>query len=578
MAAAPDHLAVISTEDGSSQAWAWDLATGERRRVSEGGVGAEEVHLSADGETVVWWLDPTGDERGRWMASPFAGGLARPLLPDVPDAWMAGISLVDGAVAAGLATDDEYLVVVARSGGPATIRYRHARPAGVGAEWPQGSGGLSTDGTLLAIRHAERSDIAHPAVRVIRVVDGDPVGELLDDGRPVWPIAWSPIAGDPRLVVAREVSDRARPWLWDLGTGRLTELVVDLPGDVARAWWYPSADALLLHHDHGARGSLWRLELAGDGLSQVVPATGTIADAGVRPDGSVWHRTEDGVRAPTWRDASGAIVVALPAELPPAGRPWEDVRFSGPSGGALQGWLMRPDGPAPYPTIVSVHGGPEHHDSDAFSPIHLALADAGYAVFTVNYRGSTGYGAAFRESLREDVGLAESADVVAGLDHLVAAGVVDPGRVILEGWSWGGYLATLNAGLRPDRWRGIVAGIPVGDLVAAHYESAPALRAWDEAVFGGDPMAVPAAYRDRNPMTFVGAVRAPMLLIAGEHDSRCPLGQVMTYAHALRVRDHPVEVHLYPGGHHANDVAERIRHVELILDFVGRCLATDPPG
>ena len=75
-------------------------------------------------------------------------------------------------------------------------------------------------------------------------------------------------------------------------------------------------------------------------------------------------------------------------------------------------------------------------------------------------------------------------------------------------------------------------------------------------------------------MTYVDAVRAPVLLIAGENDSRCPLGQVMTYAHALRAREHPVEVHLYPGGHHANDVAERIRQAELILDFVGRCLAT----
>jgi dipeptidyl aminopeptidase/acylaminoacyl peptidase len=61
-----------------------------------------------------------------------------------------------------------------------------------------------------------------------------------------------------------------------------------------------------------------------------------------------------------------------------------------------------------------------------------------------------------------------------------------------------------------------------------------------------------------------------MLLIAGEQDSRCPLGQVMTYAHALRVRGREVEVHLYPGGHHANDVDEQVRHVELMLDFMHR--------
>ncbi len=507
------------------------------------------------------------------MATPFEDGPARPLLPGVPDAWMAGISLVTGAVAAGFATDEDYRIVVARGGGPATTVYRHARPAGVGAEWPQGPGGLSADASLLAIRHAERSDIAHPAVRVIRLSDGRAVGEILDEGRPVWPLAWSPVTGDERLVIGRETGDRQRPWLWDLASGALWELALDLPGDVARVWWYPDGAALLLHHDHDARGSLHRLELTGGTLTEVVAASGTIAEAGVRPDGSVWYRSEDGARPPTWRDSSGVAVVVLPADPAPAGRPWEDIRFVGPSGASLQGWLLRPDGPPPHPTIVSVHGGPEYHETDAFSPLHLAYADAGYAVLTVNYRGSTGYGAAFREALRDDIGFAESADVVAGLDHLVAAGVVDPERVILEGWSWGGYLATLNAGLRPERWRGIVAGIPVGDLVAAHYESAPALRAWDEAVFGGDPMAVPERYRERNPMTYVDAVRAPVMILAGESDSRCPLGQVMTYAHALRARNQPVEVHLYPGGHHTNDVAERIRQAELILDFVGRCLA-----
>ena len=190
----------------------------------------------------------------------------------------------------------------------------------------------------------------------------------------------------------------------------------------------------------------------------------------------------------------------------------------------------------------------------------------------VNYRGSTGYGTAFREALHGNIGFPESEDLIAGLDHVIGAGIADPANVFLEGWSWGGYLAMLNAGLHPGRWRAVMAGIPTGDYVAAHYESAPPLRAWDEAMMGGSPMDLPELYRERNPMTYVGRVTAPMLVIAGEHDSRCPLGQVMTYAHALRARNHPVEVHLYGAGHHANDVDEQIRHVELTMAFFGRYL------
>jgi dipeptidyl aminopeptidase/acylaminoacyl peptidase len=74
-------------------------------------------------------------------------------------------------------------------------------------------------------------------------------------------------------------------------------------------------------------------------------------------------------------------------------------------------------------------------------------------------------------------------------------------------------------------------------------------------------------------MTYAHRVAAPVLLIAGERDSRCPLGQVMVYAHALRHRGHPVEVHTYPEGHHALRAEERIAQAELILRFLARCLA-----
>src|SRR5437762_12978471 len=75
---APERLAVVTNESGSSQAWAWDLSTGLRRQVSGAGVGAEEAHILPDGSGVAWWLDELGDERGRWMLTPFAGGEAAP--------------------------------------------------------------------------------------------------------------------------------------------------------------------------------------------------------------------------------------------------------------------------------------------------------------------------------------------------------------------------------------------------------------------------------------------------------------------------------------------------------------------
>jgi dipeptidyl aminopeptidase/acylaminoacyl peptidase len=93
------------------------------------------------------------------------------------------------------------------------------------------------------------------------------------------------------------------------------------------------------------------------------------------------------------------------------------------------------------------------------------------------------------------------------------------------------------------------------------------------ATMGGSPMDLPELYRERNPMTYVDRVRTPMLMIAGEHDSRCPLGQVMVYAHALKAREHEVDVHLYAGGHHALEVEEKIAHTRMTIDFFQRHLA-----
>jgi dipeptidyl aminopeptidase/acylaminoacyl peptidase len=565
--AAPHRLAVISTESGSLHAWAWDLSSGDRRRVSRAGVGAEEAHITSDGEGVIWWLDQLGDERGRWMVSPFDGGSSWPLL-DVPEAWMAGLSVVPGAIAAGFSTDDDYVVYVQHGDGPPRPLYRHASPAGVGSEWPQGPGGLSADADLLCIRHAEAGDIAHFAVRVVDARSGSTVAELHDEAATIAPGGWSPIAGDQRLVLIREVAGWERPWLWDLRDGSLEELSIEAPGAIYLMDWYPDGEALLLRQDHEGRDALIRFDLAAGRSTTIRPAGGTITQAHVRPDGTVWCRFEDGILPPTLQDLDGDEVVAIPGgERAPRGRPFEPVWFDNPDGDRIQGWLIRPQGVGPFPTIVSVHGGPEYHNTDAFDPRRQAFVDHGFAVLLVNYRGSTGYGRAFREALQGNIGFPESSDLNAGLDHLIAEGIADPANLFIEGWSWGGYLATLNAGLHPDRWRAVVAGIPVGDYVAAHYECAPALRAWDLAVMGGSPMDRPELYRERNPMTYIDAVRAPMLLIAGEHDSRCPLGQVMTYAHGLRARGRDVTVHTYPGGHHATATAEQIEHVRLTMEL-----------
>jgi dienelactone hydrolase len=560
----PERLALITNRGGSSQVWTHDLSAGSWRQVTDDPVGVESVHTAPDGR-LVWWLDATGDERGHWVAAAFDGGAPEPLISGVPEAWSMGLSMVDDRVAVGLATGDRYEIYVADGDGPARLVYGHECPAGVGCEWPEGGGGLSGDGSLLCIRHGEDGDILRSALRVLDAGTGETVADLVDAGRRLDPRAWSPT--ESILAFVSELGAFERPALWWPMSGDRRDLTVgSLPGAVFPVTWYPDGSTLLVRHEHEGRAQLYRLDVATEDLHLVADPRGDVEESGVRPDGEVWLRASDGESPPRTATEGDREVLPNP-DPPPAGTRLRDFWFDNPAGERIHAFLTTPPGDGPFPTVMSVHGGPEWHERDHFDAETQAYVDAGYAVALVNYRGSTGYGIAFRESLIGNPGFPESEDVNACLDALIVQGLADPQRVYWSGWSWGGCLACLNAGLHPDRWRAIFAGIPAGDFVAAHWASSPALRAWDVAMYGGDPEEVPDAYRERDPMSYVDRVTAPVLVIAGENDSRCPIEGVTPWVDAARANGVDVRLHLYGTGHHANADADRVRHMEMILDF-----------
>jgi dipeptidyl aminopeptidase/acylaminoacyl peptidase len=427
---------------------------------------------------------------------------------------------------------------------------------------------LAADASLVATRTAERGDIERTGLRVIDVRSGTTVLELDEPGIRLIPAAWAPVPGDRRLLLTHDRAGWFRPSVLDLDTGGSTDLLASTAGEVTALAWFPDAGAVLVLQTDEGRDRLLRVPLDGS-EPRVLLDPGTVDDALVRHDSQVWARVHSSVEPPRWVDTSGRVVLRLPGAEIPSGRPTRAIAVEGPAG-PIQAFVTEPEGPAPHPTIVSIHGGPNWHHTDGFDETTQAYADHGYAVLWVNYRGSTGYGSAFRDSIRGRVGLTEAEDVVAAVDALVERGVADPTRLFLEGWSWGGYLGELLAGLHPGRWRAVCAGIPGGDYVAAHRESSPEMRQWDVAMFGGTPDEVPDAYAASNPTTYADRVRAPMLVIAGEADSRSPIGSTRIYVDRLRDHGVQIELHAYEGGHHANAMDEQIAHVRLTMDFFAR--------
>jgi acylaminoacyl-peptidase len=219
--------------------------------------------------------------------------------------------------------------------------------------------------------------------------------------------------------------------------------------------------------------------------------------------------------------------------------------------------------------VFLVHGGPFQQDRDAYDPTVVLLTAAGFAVARVNYRGSTGYGPAWRNAFDAGVGLPQVADLAAVRADLVREQLADPDRTGLAGWSWGGYLTLLALGTQPELWRAGAAVHPVADSAAAFRAGTPALRSLDTRLFGGTPDQQPHRYAQASPMTYVDAVRAPVLLVAGGSDVKCPPEQVVRYAQALRARGLDPELLEPDSGHDSRLADEQAMVLTAVVSFLG---------
>jgi acetyl esterase/lipase len=563
----PERCLYTSNAAGKWELYAWDRAAGSHRQVTNRPEGTRNGRLDPSGEQVWWFDDRQGNEKGVWMVETFEGGPARTAVPELEPAYGAGLALGRAVSALGLSDDDGarlYLVQDER----ARLVYQHRENARVA--------GLSRDDRLLCISHSEHGDSRHPALRAIEL-EGGATRELADGpGRGLWPLGFSPVAGDARLLVKHERAEMPRPLIWDAGSGAVDELAIDLPGEID-ATWYPDGRALLLVDSHRGRSELYRYELATSGLERIETEPGTVQGAAVRPDGELWYGWTGSDRAPEVR--AGGRTLLRPEDVPvPEGmeRPPPapgGVRYvDGHTSDGVHLLIAEPAGSRPHPTLLLVHGGPTSHYRDEFSPQAQAWVDHGIAVVMANYRGSTGYGRAWRDALEGNPGFTELADVAAAADWAVAEGLADPARLVLGGASWGGYITLLGLGAQPERWTLGVAGVPVADYVAAYEDEMEPLKAFDRALFGGTPEERPEFYRERSPITYVEAVRAPLLILAGENDPRCPIRQIDNYLARLRELGKPHELYRFNAGHGSLVVEESLRQMAVQLDFVTRHL------
>ena len=220
------------------------------------------------------------------------------------------------------------------------------------------------------------------------------------------------------------------------------------------------------------------------------------------------------------------------------------------------------------PLILFIHGGPQSQTVNSFNRVIQYLANQGYAVVAPNYRGSRGYGKEFMEADRFDMGGGDLQDNLAAVDFMMKSGYIDAKKLVVMGGSYGGYMTMMAVTKEPEMW---AAGVPIVPFVNWFTEvehEDPVLQQGDLATMG-DPAKNKALWEDRSPINFVERIKAPLLLLAGGNDPRCPKSEAQQVADAIKRRNGVVEFKIYENeGHGFARVENQIDAYKRVADFL----------
>lgn len=269
----------------------------------------------------------------------------------------------------------------------------------------------------------------------------------------------------------------------------------------------------------------------------------------------------------------------------PTGLPSSSViSWFAKDGKQIQGILLLPPNYNPtkkYPLLVGIHGGPEGVWSQRYTggcegggtmtipPCWGVMATKGFIVLLPNPRGSTGYGREFRTANFADWGGRDYQDIMTGVDRLIRKQVVDPTRMGVAGWSYGGYMTNWII-TQTNQFKMAVDGAGMSNLIS-FFKSTDLVNEAEE-YFGKSYLEDPTLYQQRSPITFAKQVNTPLLIVHGDADSRVPVSQAYEWQETLTKLKKPVKLHIMPNQSHiptdANETFKAIHRIEAWLEQV----------
>lgn len=396
-------------------------------------------------------------------------------------------------------------------------------PAGVYAR----AGDISPDGRLVSaslenkqgVRQAIVIDVkAHTTTQLPHSEWEETAGRFSPDGKSL--VVTTNVDGRDTLALYDVASRKSRPLRVPAGVNSTAGYVTGLPS------FSPDGRRLLFPHSSGSEPlDYWVYDLGTNEATRVTDLAGTF---GARlPRTQIVH----------YSSGDGTVVSAL----------------------LWMPFNLKRDATAP--AVVLPHGGPTGQVTDSFDRTAAALASRGYVVIAPNFRGSTGYGRAFLEANRKDLGGGDLADVAAGADFLTRSGYVDPKRIGITGGSYGGYMTLMAISKMPDKW---AAGVELFGIVnwrTMWEHGAPQNRRYQAGLIG-DPATDAEVYDRVSPLTYLDRTAAPLLVLHGENDPLVPVLEAREVVATLKRAGKTVDSHYYADEGHG--FAKRENQIDMV--------------
>ncbi|MBM3790106.1 MAG: S9 family peptidase [Acidobacteria bacterium] len=412
--------------------------------------------------------------------------------------------------------------------------------------------------------------------------DGGPARLLVRNEGPDTSPAWSPDGRNIAYLAGERPHSGGQNDVLVIPAagGQARNLTAQFDRNESNPLWSPDGRTIHFEANLGANRYFFSVPSAGGPVKQLVEGYRGAGSISLSNDGrTLAHTLTDPLRpADVWVSGpDGGNARALTRMNPQVEGfqlgSTELVRWKNPDGGEIEGVLVKPadfQAGRKYPMIVEPHGGPAGIQQTRFNATWQVYAGRGYVVFAPNFRGSDGYGKAFIEANVGKWGVVDFQDIMSGVDHVISLGFVDPDRMGVEGWSYGGYMSQFIVS-HTDRFKAAVPGAGMSNMIS--FYGTTDIQRFTVWYMTGHPWETLEIYRRSSPIFNVDKVKTPTRILFGEQDRRVPIEQGEQFYTALKQRGIEVEMIRYPREPHGlQEPYHQIDRIERTVEWFDRFL------